>query len=436
MRKRTYRSIDVNKVDAAALAAQVGSRAVIGLDIAKSKQLAAVAKGVDEVVEVFHFVQPQETPAFFALCEGLRAEGVQVEVAMESTGTYGEAIRAGLQQRGFTVYLVAASKVHGSAEVFDGTPSHHDAKAAAQVAWLHLLGRSSEWKARGDDERQLRALTAALERREARMQGDHNRLEALMAAHWPELDRELKLNGAAVLSLLAEYGSPAAVTKHSVAAGKLLEKVGGPFLARATIDAVLQSAARTTGVPMLDEERQYVRTVARELLADRRMRDGERRQVERLCRTVAPEPLMRAVGVLTTGVLLCHSLDPRNYGCATEYEKALGLNLKENSSGKLQGRGVHITKRGSSKARKLLHLAALRLIMNEPIVRAWFTKKRERDGARAGTKGVVAVTRKLAKALWYVARGDEFDAAKLFDTRRLVVIPNKPRAPRTKALAA
>ncbi len=34
-------------------------------------------------------------------------------------------------------------------------------------------------------------------------------------------------------------------------------------------------------------------------------------------------------------------------------------------------------------------------------------------------KAVVAVSRKLALALWHVARGEAFDSSKLFDTRRL-----------------
>ena len=36
-------------------------------------------------------------------------------------------------------------------------------------------------------------------------------------------------------------------------------------------------------------------------------------------------------------------------------------------------------------------------------------------------KAVIAVMRKLAMALWHVAHGGRFDAAKLFDVRRLTV---------------
>ncbi len=64
-------------------------------------------------------------------------------------------------------------------------------------------------------------------------------------------------------------------------------------------------------------------------------------------------------------------------------------------------------------------MAALRLIYRDPIVRAWYRKKVARDGGRTKIKAVVAVTRKLVLALWHVARGEAFDASKLFDARRL-----------------
>jgi transposase len=87
----------------------------------------------------------------------------------------------------------------------------------------------------------------------------------------------------------------------------------------------------------------------------------------------------------------------------------LGLNLKEKSSGRDVGR-LKITKRGCSLVRRYLYFAALRLINNDPVVKAWYQKKVD---ARAKNKTVIALMRKLAKALWHVARGERFDATKL-----------------------
>jgi transposase len=57
-----------------------------------------------------------------------------------------------------------------------------------------------------------------------------------------------------------------------------------------------------------------------------------------------------------------------------------------------------------------LYFAALRLINNDPVVKAWYQRKVD---ARAKNKTIIALMRKLAKAIWYVARGECFDATKL-----------------------
>ena len=105
--------------------------------------------------------------------------------------------------------------------------------------------------------------------------------------------------------------------------------------------------------------------------------------------------------------------------------KALGLNLKEKSSGKHQG-ALHITKRGPGVTRLFLYLAALRLVQRDPIVKAWYAKKVARQGGIAKNRAVVAVMRKLAKALWHVAGGVAFDSRKLFDVSRLRLAMEPP----------
>jgi len=50
--------------------------------------------------------------------------------------------------------------------------------------------------------------------------------------------------------------------------------------------------------------------------------------------------------------------------------------------------------------------------------RAWY-RARESHKAKQSLKAVVALMRKLARALWHVGRGATFDPRKLFDARRL-----------------
>ena len=128
------------------------------------------------------------------------------------------------------------------------------------------------------------------------------------------------------------------------------------------------------------------------------------------------------IGKTTAAVLTVAAGDPTGFDSASAFEKALGLNLKEKSSGTQQGL-LHITKRGSGVARTYLYLAALRMIQTDAVCRAWYTKKVQRDGGKK-QKAVIALMRKLARGLWHVARGKAFDSRKLFDVSRLNLEPS------------
>lgn len=107
--------------------------------------------------------------------------------------------------------------------------------------------------------------------------------------------------------------------------------------------------------------------------------------------------------------------DPRDYHCGEAYRKAMGLNLKERSSGKHKGR-LKITRRGPSVVRKWLYFAAMRATQ-DPDVRRWYEAKKAKDGDR-GKGALIGVTRKLALALYAVAvRGEPFQPWRLFPGR-------------------
>ncbi len=185
---------------------------------------------------------------------------------------------------------------------------------------------------------------------------------------------------------------------------------GGHFLKQDKIDQIIISAQNTIGVPCIEAERQYLQALAKEMQHSRHEGKNAKQQIEDKVQAMdGLQEMARLIGKLTTAALISLYLDPRLFPSARCFLKALGLNLKEKSSGQIQGR-LKLSKRGSSTARKYLFLAALRLIQNDPIIAQWYQKKLNPN---AKMKMVAACMRKLAKALWHVARGAKFDAAKL-----------------------
>ena len=156
MKKRPYRAVAVNSVDAAEIRQTLnGQRLVVGVDVAKVDFAATLMTQDGEHLKTVKWKHPAETQDFLGLLQ--RISPSRLEVALEPTGAYGDALMHGLRQAGSAVFLVSAKRAHDAAEVYDGVPSFHDAKSSVLIAKLHLSGISRPWRVRNAAERELAA---------------------------------------------------------------------------------------------------------------------------------------------------------------------------------------------------------------------------------------------------------------------------------------
>jgi hypothetical protein len=313
-----------------------------------------------------------------------------------------------------TVHRVSGKAVHDYAEIFDGVPSQHDGKDAAMVAELAAMGKSSPWPyqppAEFDQELAYWVQRTDIQQRIAMLW--LGRLEALLARHWPEATQYLELNSETLLQVLAEYGGPAALAADPQAA-KRIRSWGGTFLKRAKIDRFVQVAAASVGVRQTAIDRRWMQECAQAALSAKHEVQRASRTLEKLAQSHAIIARQAAVvGWATACVLWVHLGNPADYHCAQAYRKAMGLNLKERSSGRYQGQ-LKITKRGPGAVRRWLYFAAMRLVQ-DPDVAEWYqVKKGQRP--KGGKRALIAVMRKLALGLYAVGVGTEpFDARRLF----------------------
>ena len=329
---------------------------------------------------------------------------------MESTGTYGDAMRHQFSGAGFGVYQASAKRVHDAKEIFDGVPSLHDAKAACLIAKLHKEGLTKPWHELDEAGRALNAARREYEMHQSQYGRNQNRLEAYLSRHWPEVLALFGLDSVTLEKLLAAYGSPQAVAADAGQAAQGMKAWGGHFLKTDKIAQVIDSAIHTIGQPCIEAERRYLQALAAEMQHSRCQRQAAKQRLEALVEADEGLKKMAAlIGKLTTAALVSLHLDPRHFGNARSYLKALGLNLVEKSSGQYRGQ-LSISKRGSATARKYLYLAALRLVQNDPVMKQWYEAKVD---PKAKMKTVITCLRKMAKALWHVAQGNDFDANKL-----------------------
>ena len=143
-------------------------------------------------------------------------------------------------------------------------------------------------------------------------QQQQNRLEAALQRHWPELTRYLELDSVTLEDLMLSFGSPAELSVRAEEGRERMRRISRGKLAAEKIEAVLESARRSIGVPCVAAEREYLMALGAEL---RHSREQKERVGLRLSALTHADPELHALGVtigkVTTGLLIAEGLDPR-----------------------------------------------------------------------------------------------------------------------------
>jgi transposase len=371
MIKRRYRATHVKQANWEEIAARAaGQRVVFGVDVAKDEFFGVLMKPDRSVIDTIKWVHPQQTREVGEhLLQDLDAR--DLEVVMEPSGTYGDALRGHLSGLGLAVYRVSPKRVHDAAELYDGVPSLHDAKSAYLVARVHLEGASTRWGELSASRRDHHALIAELELYQGQHQANLNRLEAYLNRHWPEVVRILDLSTGSLPTLSSEYGDPGQVAEHREAAARLLRRSGRGLLRGEKIERVLASSETTLGVPCTEGERRFLPVLGQEWVRTHQALKAIEQPIEKLVDGDLVLRRMASVVGKTSSLLLETTQGTAlDYPNPHSYLKGLGLNLKEHSSGQHAG-PLKITKRRPGKARKYLYFAALRWNHPDPVIAAW-----------------------------------------------------------------
>lgn len=279
-KKRAYRAADVKNVRLERVLASSPSGTVsVGLDVGKFEVLAVVRWADGTFERPWKVKNPSEIRQLVRLLREVSVKHALM-VTMESTGTYGDALRQALTDAELEIRRVGGKAVSDYAEIFDGVPSKHAGKDAAIMAELAALGKSWPWPyhGRGDREAEMAYWVDWLDAQQSIEMLWIGRLESLVARHWPEVTRLLDLTSATLLQMLAFYGGPSEVVGDDEAAGRLARWGRGPLKAD-KIQKILQSASETMGVRQGVQDIQRIKQYATAALSAYRETPKARRKL-------------------------------------------------------------------------------------------------------------------------------------------------------------
>lgn len=400
------------------------STLVVGIDIAKERHASQAMdyRGITLSSRALWF--PNAHDGFEQLEEWIR--GLQAEhgkddviIGMESTGHYWLNLANWLVARSIEVVLVNPATTKRNKENRDNSPSKSDPKDALVIAECVTRGYYTPYRPKEERFQRLHTLMSHREHWITEATRLTNQLHRWLDIFFPEYISVFPEIGCPrSLATLREFPVPSDLApltpEHIVEAwGRHLQRPGGARGLRKAV-RLLECARQSVGQRIaLEEARLELRHLLDAYERVQAILSEYHALAEELLRETPGAEAVQSVGlpVTLTAAVLGFGGDLRQFEHGNQLLRKAGLNLAERDSGKHKGK-IKLSKRGSSRLRKYLYLAALYLVTQNPVFRRWHYDNIHQK-RMTGTQSLIKLAGKLARMLVaMVQRQDHFNPEK------------------------
>ena len=379
-------------------------RCCIGIDLAKRKHsVAVIAQGGERLLVGFEFRNDGEGfESLLAKLSEVGAEGRGSGVCLEATGHYGRNLIAFLEAHGYEVFEVNPLLTANWRKAMSVRKVKNDAVDAEALALWLLAGnptRRRQSKSETDDLRSLARSRTSL----SHIVGDCKRKsQAIADVVFPEFHGFFADDfGKAGTAVLSKWGSAANVASARVdSIEKAIREASGGRFGRADAERLKALAKSSVGQhsgPLVFQLRQ--------LLAQIEFTRGQMAELDgELARMVDGSPILTipGIGTVCAAGILGEIGDVSRFGSASKLVAFAGCDPSVFESGEFEGTRAHLSKRGSPYLRWYLWLAADRARRFDPVLRAYYEKKRSEG--KCHKVAISAVVRKLCAIIFAVLR--------------------------------
>ena len=376
----------------------------IGIDLAKRRHSAAVVlEGGERLLAGFEFAN--DGAGFASLLARLSEVGATCGdsgVCLEATGHYGRNLIAFLEAHGYVVFEVNPLLTASWRRAMSVRKVKNDAADAEALAMWLLAGnptRRRRSKSEADDLRSLARSRTSL----SHIVGDCKRkAHAIVDVVFPEFHGFFHDDyGKAGTAVLSRWGSAANVAAARVdSVEKAIREASGGRFGRADAERLKALAKSSVGQhsgPLVFQLRQ--------LLAQIEFTKGQMAELDgELGRLVAGSPIttIPGIGTACAAGILGEIGDVSRFASASKLVAFAGCDPSVFESGEFEGTRAHLSKRGSPYLRWYLWLAADRARRFDPVLRAYYEKKRSEG--KCHKVAISAVVRKLCSIIFAVLR--------------------------------
>jgi transposase len=346
----------------------------------------------------------------------------KVIVGMEPTGHYWYGLGNHLEDTGISLGMVNPFHVKRTKELDDNSPTKNDRKDPKTIAMLVKDGRYQVPYMPTGAYRELRNAMELRRQCVTQMVAIQNRVKRWLVIYFPEFNTVFKKwTGKAALMTLRNFPTPQAVLEAgqekivTVWKQEIKRAVGRKHAQR-----LVKAAENSIGLP----HGQGTARLEMELLLEeyencsrryRRIMDLVEKHLQDI--PYAEKLLgIKGIGIVAVAGFIAAVGDITRFKAPEQVIKLLGLNIRENSSGKHKGKTT-ITKRGRADGRYAIFQAVLPLVAKNAEFREihyYYTHREERPLKKI--QSIVAICCKLIRIFYAILKtGRDYDAVKMLN---------------------
>jgi transposase len=383
---------------------------IVGIDIAKKWHYARIQYPTHQFAPPLRFYN--DAQGFLQLLDYIKrhqelAHCDDAIIGFESTGHYWLNLIHWLDKRGFKLVQVNPKHVRHEGDMLDNNPGSSDPKAALAIASMVAEGKYFRVVLPRGIYAELRELVTRRDRLIGQRTEQINLLHAAVDRLFPEFTDVFKSpKGKTALYLLEHYPAPEDLLAVSAAElTVVLRKNCQKNLSLKRIERLQAKARETVGVP---DARALIRESLLAAVGAVKALIGQIEAIEGRLKALVQDAdeskyflSVKGIGLITTAEFLGETGSLANYGHAQEIVKMAGYNLYVVQSGKHEGER-RITRRGRALLRKVLYMAALRLIQKGMPLHDFYVRVVAHQQRKK--KAVVAAACRLVRILYALVR--------------------------------
>jgi transposase len=333
----------------------------------------------------------------------------EVCIGMESTGHYWLALYSFLFEKGFQIHVINPIQTDGWRKGVEIRKPKTDTIDSALIADLIRYGSFVESSLADETFFSLRTLTRFRTYLVDSISDLKRKIICVLDQVFPEYENVFSdVFGATSKQILLDYTTPAELEQLSVdTLAEILSKTSRKKISPAKAQELSNLAANSFGVTFSKEAFSFqLRQLIQQMQFIEQQVKGTEMEIKKLLDTVdSPITTIPGIGPTIGATILSEIGDIQRFNSPVKLVAYAGIDASVKNSGQFESTHNTMSKRGSPYLRRAIYQAALVASNNDPVLKAFYHKKRAEGKHHKTCLG--AVSRKLCYIIYAVLKANK-----------------------------